>query len=85
MPHVIVKMHPGRSEEKKRQLADAIVKDVASIAGCSEDAVSLAIEEIPPGRWDEEVHKPDILGREESLYKRPRRPSPGGMSTHHTS
>jgi hypothetical protein len=28
MPHVIVKMRPGRSEQQKAELAAAIVKDV---------------------------------------------------------
>ena len=32
MPHVIVKMYPGRSEQQKAQLAEAIVKDVMVIA-----------------------------------------------------
>ncbi|MEN6370120.1 MAG: tautomerase family protein [Thermotogota bacterium] len=72
MPHVIVKMFPGRSEDKKKQLAAAIARDVASIAGCSEAVVSVAIEEIAQERWDEEVYGPDILGRKKSLYKEPR-------------
>jgi len=28
MPHIIVKLYPGRSEEQKKQLANEIVKDV---------------------------------------------------------
>ena len=28
MPHVIVKLWPGESEQQKRRLADAITKDV---------------------------------------------------------
>ena len=31
MPHVIVKLWPGKSEEQKRRLADAISKDVMNI------------------------------------------------------
>jgi 4-oxalocrotonate tautomerase len=31
MPHVIVKLWPGKSEEQKRRLADAISKDVTNI------------------------------------------------------
>jgi hypothetical protein len=33
MPHVIVKMHPGRSEQQKAQLTEAIVKDVMTFTG----------------------------------------------------
>ena len=31
MPHVIVKMYPGRSEHQKTQLAEAIVKDAMGL------------------------------------------------------
>jgi 4-oxalocrotonate tautomerase len=71
MPHVIVKMYPGRSEQQKRRLAEAIVKDVVAIAGGSEDSVSVAIEEIPAAEWTEKVYKPDILKNWAKLYKKP--------------
>jgi 4-oxalocrotonate tautomerase len=32
MPHVIVKLYPGRSEQQKTRLAEAMVKDVVTIA-----------------------------------------------------
>lgn len=48
MPHVILKMYPGRSEELKAQLGDAIVEDVVAFAKVGADAVSVAIEEIGP-------------------------------------
>jgi 4-oxalocrotonate tautomerase len=51
MPHVIVKLYPGRSEQQKAQLAEAIVKDVVAIAKVGDDAVSVAIEEVKPGDW----------------------------------
>lgn len=71
MPHVIVKLYPGRSDEVKTQLADEITKDVAEIAGCEEKSVTVAIEEIKPEDWAEKVYKPDILDKQESLYKKP--------------
>jgi 4-oxalocrotonate tautomerase len=71
MPHVIVKLWPGRSEQEKKQLADAIVKDVVTYAKCDESSVSVAIEEIKPGDWAEKVYKPDILNKQEKLYKKP--------------
>ena len=46
MPHVIVKLYPGRSERQKAQLTEAIVKDVVAIAKVGDDAVSVAIEEV---------------------------------------
>jgi 4-oxalocrotonate tautomerase len=71
MPHIIVKLYPGRSEQQKKQLADEIVKDVVLIAKCEEKSVSVAIEEIEPADWPERVYQPDILGNQDKLYKKP--------------
>jgi 4-oxalocrotonate tautomerase len=71
MPHVIVKLWPGRSEQEKKQLADAIVKDVVTYAKCDESSVSVSIEEINPAEWAEKVYKPDILDKKDRLYRKP--------------
>lgn len=71
MPHVIVKLYPGRSEQQKIRLAEEIVKDVVAIMKCGEESVSIAIEEIKPEDWAEKVYKPDILNNPEKLYKKP--------------
>ena len=71
MPHVIVKLYPGRSEEQKIKLADEIVKDVVAIAKCDEKSVSVAFEEIEKEDWAEKVYKPDIRNVRGSLYKEP--------------
>ena len=70
-PHVIVKLYPGRSEQQKIRLAEAIVKDVVAIIRCGEESVSVAIEEIKPEDWVEKVYKPDILNTPGKLYKKP--------------
>ena len=71
MPHVIVKLFPGRSEEQKLKLAEEIVKDVVAIANCAEKSVSVAFDEIEEKDWVEKVYKPDILDKKDSLYKKP--------------
>jgi 4-oxalocrotonate tautomerase len=71
MPHVSVKIYPGRSEQQKTRLAQEIVKNVVAIANCGEESVSVAIEEIKPEDWVEKVYKPDILGSLGKLYKQP--------------
>ncbi len=70
-PHVIVKLYPGRSEQQKMRLAEAIVKDVVAIIKCGEESVSVAIEEIRPEDWAEKVYKPDILNTPGKMYKKP--------------
>jgi phenylpyruvate tautomerase PptA (4-oxalocrotonate tautomerase family) len=47
MPHVIVKLWPGKSsKQQKTRLAEAITKDVREILHYGEESVSVAIEEI---------------------------------------
>ena len=71
MPHVIVKLYPGRTEEQKKQLTDAITRSVVEIAVCKEAMVSVAFEEVEESEWAETVYKPDILDNEDKLYKKP--------------
>lgn len=71
MPHVIVKAWPGKTEEQKQQLADAITRDVMSILGYGEESVSVAFEEVEASRWKDDVYVPDILGCPDHLVKKP--------------
>ena len=71
MPHVIVKMWPGPSERAKKQLADAITRDVMTYADVGEESVSVSIEEVKPGDWTEKVYDPDIAAKRDTLYKKP--------------
>ncbi len=71
MPHVIVKLYPGRSEDQKTKLADDIAMAVVTIAKCDEKSVSVAFEEVEKEDWAEMVYRPDILGKKESLYRKP--------------
>jgi 4-oxalocrotonate tautomerase len=71
MPHIIVKLWPGKSEQQKTRLAEAITKNVMDIFNYGEDAVSVAMEEIKPKDWAEEVYQADIVGKPALLYKKP--------------
>ena len=71
MPHVVVKLWPGRSEEQKTKLTEAIVKDVMTHLNSSEASVSVTIEEVPQGEWKDRVYAPDIQGKWDKLYKKP--------------
>ena len=69
MPHVIVKLWPGKSERQKARLAEAITKAVTDVLGYGEESVSVAMEEVEPQDWAEKVYKPDIVNKPEQLYK----------------
>ena len=71
MPHVIVKLWPGKSEQQKRRLAEAITQDVMKVLNYGDESVSVAIEEVPAGDWAEKVYKPDIVKTSAKLYKKP--------------
>jgi 4-oxalocrotonate tautomerase len=71
MPHVVVKLVPGKSEQQKRRLAEEITKDVMSILHYGEESVSVAFEEVKPQDWTERVYKPDIQDKWDRLYKKP--------------
>ena len=71
MPHVIVKLWPGKSEQQKTRLAEKIVKDVMNVLDYGDESVSVAIEEVQPQDWAEKVYKPDIVDNSEKLYKKP--------------
>ena len=71
MPHVVVKLYPGRSEQQKARLAEEIVKDIVAVIKCEEKSISVAIEEVQPQDWAEKVYRPDILINGEKLYRKP--------------
>jgi len=71
MPHVVVKLWPGKSDQQKTRLADKIVKDVMDVLNYGEESVSVAFEEVKPKDWMDEVYKPDIQKKWDKLYKKP--------------
>ena len=71
MPHVVVKLWPGKSEQQKARLTEAIVNDVMNVLNYGEESVSVAIEEVKPEDWAEKVYKPDIQNKWEELFKKP--------------
>jgi 4-oxalocrotonate tautomerase len=60
MPHVIVKLWPGKSAQQKARLAEAIAKDVMEVLDYGEESVSVAMEEVQPQDWAEQVYKPAV-------------------------
>lgn len=71
MPHVVVKLWPGKSEEEKIRLAEEITDSVISVLHYGAESVSVAFEEVKPKDWTEKVYKPDIQSKWDKLYKKP--------------
>jgi 4-oxalocrotonate tautomerase len=71
VPHVLVKLWPGKTEQQKKKLASEITKAVMATLDDSEESVSVAMEEVNAADWTEKVYKPEILAKRDTLYKEP--------------
>jgi 4-oxalocrotonate tautomerase len=71
MPHVIVKLWPGKTEQQKRQLAERITQDVMDVLHYGDESVSVAFEEISSRDWAEKVYKPDIVNQRANSTRSP--------------
>jgi 4-oxalocrotonate tautomerase len=71
MPHVIVKLWPGKSERQKQDLADKITRAVMDTLHYGEDSVSVGFEEVPAKEWMAKVYEPDIRAKPHTIYKKP--------------
>jgi 4-oxalocrotonate tautomerase len=71
MPHVIVKMYAGRSENEKATLATEMTKTVGNVLKYGDEAISVSIEDVEPKDWAEKVYRPDILDKPKTIYKQP--------------
>ena len=71
MPHIIVKLWPGKSEQQKTQLAEQITRSVMETLHYGPESVSVAFEEIAATDWASKVYHADIVGNEDKLYKKP--------------
>jgi 4-oxalocrotonate tautomerase len=71
MPHVIVKLWPGKSEAQKKRLAQLITEDVMSVLEYGGESVSVAFQEVSASDWREQVCVPDILDRPKQVYEKP--------------
>lgn len=71
MPHVIIRMYPGKSERQKTRIAEQVTQAVMASAHCAALSVSVSIEDVAPADWVEQVYRPEILAKPDSLYKKP--------------
>ena len=67
MPHIIAKIHEGRSPETKLAFAEAVKQSAVDILGCKPCHVTVSIVDIAPKDWYRKVYKPEILGGEDLI------------------
>ncbi len=71
MPHVVVKLYSGRTEQQKAALAEAVTKAVMETLGAGRDSISVGIEDVEPKDWADRVYRTDITGKSGTIYKKP--------------
>lgn len=71
MPHVVVKMYPGSSEEQKNKISEEITKVIMDNTHKPEGAVSVSIVEVEESEWMEKVYDTEIRPNLDKLYKKP--------------
>lgn len=76
VPHVIVKLWPGKSDDQKHRLSQAITDSITSILAYGDESISVGFEEIRAADWTGKVVEPDILGKWDTLVKQPGYVSP---------
>ena len=72
MPHIVVKMYKGRTQEQKQKLSVEIKDALMRSIGCGEEHISLDIVEYAPENWTEEVYEPEIKANWDRLYIKPK-------------
>ena len=71
MPHVIVKLWPGKPKKQKQDLADKITRAVMQTLHYGEESISVGVEEVPADEWMSRVYEPDIQAKPETIFKKP--------------
>ncbi|MBR2036188.1 MAG: tautomerase family protein [Lachnospiraceae bacterium] len=69
MPHVTVKLWPGRNDEIKSNLADKIANIIVEELKVDIGDVSVAIEEVNQCDWGEHVYKKEIKNNKNIFFK----------------
>jgi 4-oxalocrotonate tautomerase len=71
MPHVIVKLHPGRTYAQKTAFTEKLIAAMEETLDASASKISVAFEEVAPENWVQEVYIPEIISKESTLFKKP--------------
>lgn len=71
MPHIDINLFPGRSDELKKKVADAVIDTMIEELGCQRNHLSVAMHEVDPADWNdfvaENINMDEIVAGE--VYK----------------
>lgn len=71
MPHITVQMYPGRDDDTKRRLAEALAKTAAAELNRGIEHFSVSVEDVPQDEWTEKVYNNAIDPQNKNVFVRP--------------
>lgn len=71
MPHIIVQMYPGRDDETKKRLAQALVRTASEELKRGPEHFSVSIEDIPQEEWNDRVYASAADPENKNVFVRP--------------
>jgi len=71
MPHITIQMYPGRDDEIKKRLAEAVAKTAAAELGRGIEHFSVSIQDVPQEEWNEKVYKKITDPKNQEVFLKP--------------
>ena len=56
MPHITIQMYPGRSDELKKEVAEALRDDAAKALSREKEHFSVSVVDVPQDEWKARVY-----------------------------
>lgn len=56
MPHITIQMYPGRSDELKKEVAEALRDAAAKALNREKEHFSVSVEDVPQADWKAKVY-----------------------------
>lgn len=56
MPHITIQMYPGRSDELKKEVAEALRDAAAKALNRGKEHFSVSVEDVPQADWKAKVY-----------------------------
>ncbi len=66
MPYISIKGYP-KDQKTKEEIVNRINEALLEVWGCSQEAISISIEEIAPEKWEETVVKTEIEPKKDKM------------------
>ncbi|QOS40741.1 4-oxalocrotonate tautomerase family enzyme [Treponema rectale] len=69
MPHITIQMYPGRDDQIKKRLAEAIVETASRELERGKEHFSVSIVDVPQDEWKEKVY--DKVLKDSNTFVKP--------------